>query len=163
MLDKKGRLFGKVSVVDLFAVIVIAAVVAFVYFNVGGGRPVVGAEQSVLITFFNPMLHDFTVDAAVDAAERGLPVVDDANEIFLGNVVDVRRGESISIMPNVDGIEVASHMPGHSSIYITSRVTGRLSDGAVVLGGNIYAVGSEVIIWAGQAKTMLHISEIRAE
>ncbi|MCL1877832.1 MAG: DUF4330 domain-containing protein [Defluviitaleaceae bacterium] len=160
MLDKKGRLFGKVSLIDLFAVIIIAAVIAVVYFNVGGGRPIVGAEQYVLITFFNPVLHDFTVDAAEEAAERGLPVIDDANGVFLGNVVEVVRGDSISVMPNVHGIETVSHMPGHSSVYITSRVNGRLSDGAVVLGGNIYAVGSEVIIWAGSAKTMLHISEI---
>jgi hypothetical protein len=162
MLDKKGRIFGKVSVVDLFAVVVIAAVVAVVYFNVGaGGRPVVGAEQYVLITFFNPVLHDFTVDAAEEAV--GLSVVDDVNGTFLGTVTEVRRGESISIMPDIHGNEVASPIPGHSSVYITSRVNGRLSDGAVVLGGNVYAVGSEVIIWAGPAKTMLHISEIRVE
>lgn len=160
MLDKKGRLFGKVSLVDLFAVIVIAAVVAVVYFNVGGGRPVVGAEQYVYITFFNPALHDFTVDAAEEAERYNLPVTDDSNNIWLGNVVRVRRCESISVLPDVHGNEVVSPMEGFSSVYITSRVNGRLSDGAVVLGGNVYAVGSEVIIWAGPAKTMLHISDI---
>ncbi|MCL2357904.1 MAG: DUF4330 domain-containing protein [Defluviitaleaceae bacterium] len=164
MLDNKGRLFGKVSLVDLFAVAVIAAVVAVVYFNVGAaGRPVLGAEQYVLITFFHPAMEDFTADAAEQAAERGSPVIDDANEIFLGNVIEVLRGESVIILPDVHGVEVASTMEGRSSVHITARVSGRLSDGAIVLGGNVYAVGSEVIIWAGPAKSMLYISEVRAE
>jgi hypothetical protein len=160
MLDKKGRLFGKVSLVDLFAVVIISAVIAVVYFNVGaGGRPVAGAEQPVYITFFNPALHDFTAHAV----EIGAPVIDDINETFLGNVVGVEIDESISFMPDIRGNEVASPMEGHSAISITSRVYGRISDGAVVLGGNVYGVGSEVIIWAGKAKTMLHISEISTE
>ncbi|MCL2577401.1 MAG: DUF4330 domain-containing protein [Defluviitaleaceae bacterium] len=160
MLDKKGRLFGKVSVVDLFAVVVIAAIIAVVYFNVGGRSHInPGTEQPVLITFFNPALHDFTANAV----EIGAVVIDDVNETFLGRVVDVEIGESVSFMPDIHGIETASPMEGHSSVYITSRVNGRISDGAVVLGGNVYGIGSEVIIWAGRAKTMLHISDVRAE
>ena len=160
MLDKKGRLFGKVSLVDLFAVVVIAAIIAVVYFNVGGRRHIdAGAVQPVYITFFNPALHDFTVHAV----EVGRAVIDDVNETFLGTVVGVEIGDSINFMPNIYGNEVASTMDGFSSIHITSRVYGRMSGGAVVLGGNVYGVGSEVIIWAGHAKTMLNISEVRTE
>lgn len=158
MLDKQGRLFGKISLVDLFAIIVIAAVIAVVYFNVGAGRRfIVGAEQPVYITFFHPALEDFTVNAI----EQGAPVINDANDTFMGNVVNVQIGESISLMPDVHGIETASPMEGFSSVYITSRVYGGVTDGAVVLGGNVYGVGLEVIIWAGRAKTQLFISEVR--
>jgi len=160
MLDKKGRLFGKVSVVDLFAVVVVAAVVAVVYFNVGAsGRHVTGAEQTVLITFYNPSLENFTVNAV----REGTPVINDSNGTFLGTVVDVSVGESVVFLPDVNGNEVESNMVGYSSVAITSRVYGRISDGAVVLGGNIYGVGQEIIIWAGNAKTILNISDVRAE
>ncbi|MCL1863011.1 MAG: DUF4330 domain-containing protein [Defluviitaleaceae bacterium] len=160
MIDKKGRLFGLVSLIDLFAVAVVAAVVAVVYFNVGAsGRPVVGAEQPVYITFFSPALEDFTVNALAE----NTPVIDDANGTFLGTVVSVAVGESIAIMPDMHGNEVASPMDGFYSVAITSRVYGGTTGGAVVLGGNVYAVGEEVIIWAGRAKTMLHISDIRVE
>lgn len=160
MIDKKGRLFGKVSLVDLFAVVVLAAIFAVVYLNMGAsGRPVVGAEQPVLITFFNPALENFTVNAL----KIGAPVINDGNETFMGNVVGIEIGESISFMPDVYGNEVASPMEGYSSVAITSRVYGGMSDGAVVLGGNVYGVGMEIIIWAGRAKTMLNISDVRAE
>jgi hypothetical protein len=77
--------------------------------------------------------------------------------------VDIQIDESISYMPDVNGIEVASPMEGYSSVSITSRVNGRISDGAVVLGGNVYGIGAEVIIWAGRAKTMLLISDVQLE
>jgi hypothetical protein len=160
MLDNKGRLFGKVSLVDLFVVLVTGAVIAVVYFNVGAGsRHTGGTEQPVLITFYNPSLHDFTAEAL----RLGTPVVNDANETYLGTVVNLEIGESINFMPDIYGNEVASAMEGYSSVYITSRVYGRISDGAVVLGGNVYGVGEEIIIWAGRSKTMLHISDIRTE
>ena len=160
MIDNKGRLFGKVSVVDLFVVVVLAAVIAVVYFNFGSGsRPVTGAEQPILITFFNPALHDFTVNAL----RENTPVINDTNETFMGTVVGIEVGESISFMPDIHGNEVSSPMEGFSSVYITSRVDGRISDGAVVLNGNVYGIGEEVIIWAGRAKTMLNISNITEE
>jgi len=160
MIDNKGRLFGKISLVDLFALAVIAAIVAVIYFGVGGRAHIAAGDvQPILITFFNPALEDFTVDAL----EIGAPVIDDGNENYLGTVVNLQRGESISIMPDIHGTEVASPMEGYSSVYITARVYGRISDGAVVIGGNVYGVGLEVIIWAGRAKTMLHISSIQVE
>ncbi|MCL2197820.1 MAG: DUF4330 domain-containing protein [Defluviitaleaceae bacterium] len=160
MIDKKGRIFGVVSLIDLFAVVIIASVIAVVYFNVGAsGRPVVGAEQPVYITFFSPALEDFTVAALAE----NTPVIDDINGTFLGTVVGIEIGDSITFMPDIHGNEVASTMEGFYSVAITSRVYGGLSGGAVVLGGNVYTVGAEVIIWAGRAKTMLNISDIRVE
>lgn len=160
MLDKKGRLFGKVSLVDLFAVVAVAAVIAVVYFNVGAsGRPVVGAEQPVYITFFHHALEDFTVAAL----EYDAPVINDSNDTFMGRVVGWEVGDSISFMTDIHGNEVASPMAGHSSVAITSRVYGRISEGAVVLGGNVYSVGTQIVIWAGKAKTQLLISDIRTE
>ena len=160
MIDKQGRFFGKVSVVDLFAVAVVAAIIAVVYFNFGAsGHLVTSDEQPVLITFYNPALHDFTVNAV----EIDAPVIDDTNETFLGRVVDIEIGESVNFMPDVNCNEVASVMDGYSSISITARVNGRISDGAVVLGGNVYGIGAEVIIWAGRAKTMLLISDVQIE
>jgi len=158
MIDKKGRLFGKVSLIDIFALIMISALIAVIYFNVGAsGRPVVGAEERILITFFNPALEDFTVNVlALDT-----PVIDDVNGTFLGTVISLGFGESINFMPDIHGNEVGSPMEGRSSVLITAEVYGNLSNGAVVLGGNVYSVGDEVIIWAGIAKTMLYISDIR--
>jgi len=158
MIDDKGRLFGKVSIVDLFAIIVVGAVIAVVYFNVGAsGRPQTSAEQAVYITFFHPALEDFTVGAL----EMDAPVINDTNDTFMGRVVGWEVGDSISFMTDIHGNEIATPHGYRSSVAIMARVYGRLTEGAVVLDGNIYSVGTEVVIWAGMAKTMLHISDIR--
>jgi len=161
MLDKKGRLFGRVSVVDLFVVIVLIGVFMVVYLNVGGREwaVVTGPARPVYITFFHPALEDFTVNAL----EYGAPVINDADGTFMGNVVGIKPGESVGFAPDRHGNEVASPMAGYSSVSIQSRVYGHISDGALVLAGNVYAVGEEIIIWAGAAKTMLLISEITVE
>lgn len=158
MIDKQGRIFGKISVVDIFIVAIIAAVVAVVYFNVGaGGRPAVaGPARPVYVTFFHPALEDFTVNAIA----LNVPVINDSTGSFMGTVVGVERGDSINFLPDVHGNEIASPMEGYSSVSITSRVYAHLTNGAAVIEGNIYGVGTEIIIWAGKAKTHLQIAEI---
>jgi hypothetical protein len=157
MIDKKGRLFGKVSLIDLFAVAVLAAVFYVVYTSVDVlSGPGLGEEQPLAITFFRPVTPDFTVSAL----ETGVPVRDSVLGTFLGHVTSIKTDESIHFMPDRLGNEVASPIEGHSAVWIATQVTGRLSDGAAVLNGNVYAVGSEVYIWVGDAWLIVHISNI---
>lgn len=158
IVDDKGRLFGKISLIDIFAVVVLVMVVAVVYLNFGlGTRPVAtGPEQPVIITFFIPALENFTVEAL----EIGAPVENDTDGTFMGHVIGFEVGESISFMPDANGNEVASPMEGFSSVTIQSQVYGRFVDGTLLLGGNLYGSGTTVIIWAGRAKMMLQVSDI---
>jgi len=158
IIDAKGRLFGKISLIDIFAVAVVTMVFLVVYTTFGfGSRPVVtGAQQPVMITFFIPALEDFTVDAI----EMGARVENDTDGTFMGNVVNIEIGESINFMPDQDGREVASPMEGFSSVTIQSLVYGQLVDGLLLLDGNLYGSGTTIIIWAGKSKMMLQISDI---
>ena len=158
IIDNKGKLFGKVSLIDIFAVVVLGMVFLVVYTTFGfGSRPVVtGGEQPVKITFFMPALENFTVEAI----EMGARVENDTDGTFMGHVVGIDIGESINFMPDMDGREVASPMEGYSSVTIQSLVYGQLVDGLLLLDGNLYGSGTTIIIWAGKAKMMLQISDI---
>ena len=158
IIDDKGRLFGKISIIDLFAAAVLIMVVLVVYVGLGlGSRPVVtGASQPVQITFFVPALQDFTVNAI----EMGARVENDTDGTFMGRVTNIEIGESISFMPDINGREVSSPMEGHSSVTLTSVVDGQLVDGMLLLEGNLYGSGTTIIIWVGKAKMMLQISDI---
>jgi hypothetical protein len=159
MIDKKGRLFGRVSLVDLFAAVVVAAVFFVVYgFASGGGKPALGEAQPVTLTFFAPALHDFV---AYDLTP-GVPVTDDDLGTFMGYVTAIERGDSIRFLPNRQGSLVASHMQGYYAVHIHTQVNAQLSDGAVVLNGTLYAIGSEVHLWAGSTRVIAHISNIKA-
>jgi len=158
ILDSKGRLFGKISIIDIFAVAVLAMVFLVVYttFNIGSRPIVTGGEQPVKITFFMPALEDFTATRI----ETGVRVENDMDGTFMGNVVSVELGESINFMPDMDGQEVGSPMEGFSSVTIESVVYGQMVNGNLLLGGNLYGSGQEIIIWVGITKMMLNISDI---
>ncbi|MCL2204266.1 MAG: DUF4330 domain-containing protein [Defluviitaleaceae bacterium] len=160
MIDKKGRLFGKVSLVDVFAAVVLIAVFFVVHFTVGARQaPGLGAEQPILITFFHPTLEDFTAETFT----LGVPTLDYEARIHMGYVVAIEIGESIRFMPDRQGNEVASPMEGRSSVRLQTRVMGRMSHGAAVLGGEMYVVGDRVFLWAGTTWAIIHISDIQPE
>ncbi|MCL2564600.1 MAG: DUF4330 domain-containing protein [Defluviitaleaceae bacterium] len=158
IIDKKGRLFGKISLIDIFAVVVLIMVFMVVYLNIGTNAraAAAGREQPVVITFFKDSLENFTVEAL----ERGARVENDTDGTFMGNIINIEVGESINFMPDIDGNEVASPMEGHSSVTIQTQVMGRMVDGTVLLNGNLYGNGTQIIIWAGIAKIQLFITDV---
>jgi hypothetical protein len=159
MIDKKGRLFGKVSLVDLFAVVVIAAVFFVVYLYAGGrGRLELSEAQPVTITFYHPALQDFIAYHLT----ADVPVMDDDAGTYMGQVSAITLGESIHFSPNRQGQMIQTAIQGRYAVYIQTRVQGQLHNGAVVLNGTVYAIGDEVHLWAGDTRIIAHISNIQA-
>ena len=157
MLDDKGRLFGKVSLVDLFAVVILIAVFFVVYVLAEARNTMVlGQEEGVYITFHRPVVADFVIDHL----KVGAPISDHEHGTQMGQIVEIRTAESVSINPDAQGNEKASPKEGHSAVWITARVNGRMYEGAVVLDGRVYVVGSEVFAWMGTAWLIADIIDI---
>jgi len=160
MLDKKGRLFGWVSVVDLFAVVmvgVIAVVVMGIVSRAGGVQAVVTDAQPLYVTFVSPQVHDFTVANM----RTGGTVLNNYTGILMGEVLRIDTRGAVYFMADEWGRMVASPMAGHYAVQVTSRVVGQLSDGALLVDGHTYFVGSELQIWVGDAVFFVYISHIR--
>ena len=159
MIDDKGRLFGKVSLIDIFVLVVLALVFMVVYLQIGTNSKaaIKESDQLIQITFYKEALENFTVNAI----ENGARVENDTNATFMGNVVDVEIGESVNYMPDVNGKEIASPMEGFSNVKITTEVMGKISEGSALLNGNLYGAGTKIIIWVGKAKMELFISDVR--
>ncbi|MDR2898983.1 MAG: DUF4330 domain-containing protein [Clostridiales bacterium] len=158
ILDNRGRVLGKVSIIDIFVVVVLISVFAVAYLKFGNNSKsaVREPEQAVRITFYKEALEDFTVSSI----EEGAPVVNDTNGTFMGNIEEIIVGESINYLPDINGAEQPSVMEGYSSVAIVTEVNGRMSEGALLLNGNLYGSGSKCIIWAGKAKIQLMIKDI---
>ena len=159
MIDDKGRLFGKISLIDIFVLIVLALVFMVVYFQIGTNSKaaVRESDQPLQITFYKEALENFTVNAL----KEGARVENDTNATFMGNIVAIEVGESVNYMPDANGNEIASPMEGYSSVKITTEVMGKLSDGSALLNGNLYGSGCQIIIWAGKAKMQLYITDVQ--
>ena len=158
ILDDKGRLFGKISIIDIFVLITVAAIiiVGVLKFGNTSHTAIRAREETIHIQFYMNALENFTVNAI----KIGDIVSDDSNSNFLGNIVDIDVSESIEHDFSEAGILVASGIDNYSSILLTSEVRAQYLDGSVIINGNMYTTGSLIIIRAGNAKIQLHISDI---
>ena len=62
MIDEKGRLFGKVNIVDLLIIIIVLAAAAFIGMKVLGPDSAAANTQDVRITMFCEESPTFVVD-----------------------------------------------------------------------------------------------------
>jgi len=162
VLDGKGRLFGVVSVVDLFAVVVLVAI-GYAVFSAAqsraGNRAGISDEQWVEITFVSH-------EACAFAAERlvaGGNALHGRGSHHLGRVTHVETGESFRFVHDTQGNEIAAANPGFVSVTVRTRLLTRLSDGAPMIGGNLYPVGSDLQIWVGNAVFTVYVAAIQPE
>jgi len=152
IIDSNGRLFGKVSVID---VLIVALVVAAGFFLatrylLPSNNPIsAGSSLDELeIKFYSEEVNNFVVDAI----KEGDSAKEFAQYANFGTVVKVERADSITWVGDFDGIINPSSKDGYySSITVTTRVRGRINDIGFELDGTNYFVGKTVIMQFGKA------------
>ena len=152
IIDNNGRLFGKVSIIDVLIVILIFAACFFVavrYFStrdnpIGAG----GSSDELEIKFYSEEVNNFVADAI----KEGDAAKEYAQYANFGTVVKVEKGDSITWVGDFDGFINPSSKDGYySSITVTTRVRGRINDIGFELDGTNYFVGKTVIMQFGKA------------
>ena len=99
MIDEKGRLFGKVNIVDLLIVIIILAAGAFLGMKLLGPDSAVANTQKVRVTLYC----EETPNYVAEQLEAGAEVWDSENNVTLGYLTDWRTGDSKSAVTDVTG------------------------------------------------------------
>jgi hypothetical protein len=138
ILDERGRLFGKVNVVDLVVLLVIVAVVCFAVLRMTGG-----SSQSV------PVKVTYTVEAQRQAtvnAIRAKGSVTDDGGTLLGQVQDVIVTPTQEEYPTPDGDLKAFDSPIFKDITIVVVGRGQLSGSKVRIGSVPMRVGKKVTL-----------------
>lgn len=161
IIDNKGRLFGKLSIIDLFVLVVLISIVIFGLLKIGNsqGIGIMEPMRPVTITFFTEELEDFTADTL----KIGDPVADNHTNVEFGTITQINRGESIDFNPNSDGILIPSSKAGYSSVEITTQFMGHEFENGVLVSGHTFYAGEQIVIRAGDANIFLRISSINIE
>ena len=138
IIDDKGRLFGKISIVDILIVAVLVLAIGGVYYKFGrsGTATPFSKSDTIEITFYQEDTQSFNATSI----KVGDVVKDRQQNITLGMVVSVTVGPDVVFYPNSDGKVVSSSKEGYSSVKFTVRGQGIYSDTAFSMGGMEYYV-----------------------
>lgn len=125
LIDEKGRLFGKINLIDLLVVVLLAAVLAAVVWKLGGKKAAAAVTGSNKKAVYTVEFEDVPADIADFAqTQTGKPLVNDSKLIDAA-VSDVRT-------------EAYTNEPGHVRLYITVEASASFT-------GNVYKVGSQEV------------------
>jgi len=161
IIDKNGRLFGKVSVIDaLIVVFILAAGIFFAARYMSSRNNPIGAGSALdelEITFYSEEVNNFVVDAI----KEGDAAKEYAQYASFGNVVKVEIADSITWVGDSNGIIYPSSKDGnYSSITVTTRARGKINAIGFELDGSTYFVGKTVIMQFGKAGFQGRISGV---
>ena len=128
IVDEKGRLFGKINVIDLIVLVLIvavAAVVALKFLGKDAGIPGDNSTTQIEYTVKVPLVQESVyeaVKAQVEAEGERAQLMADGSMLD-AYVLDVSSEPYLIPVEKEDGTVVASAQPGYVSVNFTIRAT----------------------------------------
>ena len=134
LIDEKGRLFGKISLIDLIVILAVPALIlGFVYNRRQQSvQDIIRADAPLFITFVAEGVRPFTVDAVTvgDVIFRR----DEASHP-IGTIVHVDVDTHYVAQPTTDGTVLRAPVEGFYNLYITIEGQGSITNLGYFLGG----------------------------
>lgn len=158
MIDKNGKLFGKINIIDLLIILVIAAALIFVALKVLAPDNNSNAPQTskVQISFYATEIEPGFEDALTEDA----PLYEDLTNISLGQLKSwtVEPCYEYQVGPNGDAVKV--EIPNNYFANLTAEASGSVTSDGLHVGSGLYCVGAHYTIHIGTAKVYAECSGI---
>lgn len=162
LIDEKGRLFGRVSVIDLLVVLVVVGLgLGVVYKKTSGEvQQIVSADTKFYVTFKCEKLREFSASAI----KEGDVFYKQYDRQPMGPVVKLEVEQGEEILVKTDGTAVLATLADRYTAYVTVECSGSITEvGYYVNGSQHIAEGSEFPIQSKwvliNASTVYAISE----
>ena len=156
MIDEKGRLFGKVNIVDLLIILIVLAAAAFLGYHFFGPDSTVANTEHVRLTLYCEESADYAVEQLVEGAEAW----DSENNVTLGTLTEWRVGDSKSYVTDANGEVIQLARDGYCSATLVVEGEGVVGSHGVTIGGTLYAVGQSMSVYFDDSKLFLRVSGI---
>ena len=144
LIDGKGRLFGKVNIIDLVIILLVLAIAGGAYYMFFGGDDNQVVESSMVTYDFeiNNVSKDF-----VDAITTGDPIRDSVRGNALGTVVSKASREATMLNEDfINGRYVISKVPNTYDVVITIEAKANVTPANIIVGGTEVKVGKKFFI-----------------
>ena len=157
MIDKDGKIRGKINIIDPLVVVIILVVIAFVVYR---SFSLKGADDTdndpVIIEFTCPEADDYTVEQL----EVGVPVLDAGTGNDLGVLTGFELGDPISYTLADSGQTVNLSRPDCKSVVLTFECEVTVDDNGFVLNGSRYGIGHSTVVYVGKCRLSGKVSGI---
>lgn len=159
MIDEKGRLFGKCSIIDIFVVLAVVVLAAgFVYNRTGQNiRQIIMADTPLYVTFLVEGVREFSLDAV----KEGDIFFRQHERVPLGTVARIETAPAYDIIVRADGTAVNVPVEGRFNMYITLSSVGSVTDtGFFVNGTQQMSQGGRMSIQSNKLLTMAMVYNV---
>lgn len=144
LADNKGRLFGRINIIDfvIILLIILIAVGGYVFFFGGSDKQVTDTGKVMYDFEITNVNKDF-----VDAITPGDPIRDSTRGNELGTVVSkVSRGATMLNEDLINGKYIIAEVPDAYDVVITIEANGNITPANVIVGGAEIKVGKKFFI-----------------
>ncbi|MDD5603331.1 MAG: DUF4330 domain-containing protein [Eubacteriales bacterium] len=159
IIDSKGKLFGKVSIIDILIIlIVLGAAAGLLYKFTRSDTPTFMTKQDSLRI-------EFYVEEALSETATAIKSGDNVREFVqntsFGKVTEVSTGESVFYAADAEGKMQLSSKKGYSSLRITMEAKGVYKEHeAIIVESSEYFIGSYITLRVGQTAVYGRITDI---
>lgn len=127
-MDKNGKIFGKISIVDLAVIIAVVIAFAGVYVRFFGGPTKTVVENS---RFYYSLEVKNIRESNLNGLEKSLNGNFYLNEKIsgeMGRLIDIETSPSVNIIEKASGEVVSARVPDRYDAVLTFEMTGRVND-----------------------------------
>lgn len=144
LVDGKGRLYGKINMIDLLIVLLLLSIAAGAYLFFFGG-----SEKKVVET--GKVVYEFEITNVnqdfVDAITSGDPIRDSTRGNDLGTVVSKASRKATMLNEDlVNGRYVIAEVPNAFDVVITIEAQANITPANIIVGGAEIKVGKKFFI-----------------
>lgn len=141
MIDKNGKLFSKISIIDIVIVLAVILCIAGAFIRFSG---LLGDNKTASVDFeYVVKIQQIKEKSAAAVEKKGEVYSNLSDKSYFGEIVDVKTvpNESYSVM--YDGSVKKTHAPDRYDVYATIKTSGKSTGTALYTsGGKKIEVGS---------------------
>lgn len=163
MIDKNGKLFGKISIIDLFVILAIVGLILGTIYKFTSSKTDVGTEDS-LITY-TLKIHGVSEHTVKYYQEEGLLCFDKKMSPTnpIGTIIKAWSEPYKEVADTNSGIVERKEVPGRITIYIEVETQGLETDTGYFAGGTYeLKAGSEVFLVTKYADAIATVEKINS-
>ena len=158
MIDNKGKLFGKINIIDLSVIFIIllALILTFIKFNY---NPIKNDKTQTTIQYTLAVkgVRDFTVNAFKEGDE----IFESVSENSLGKIISVHTKDTEKYMADANGDFKLATVPEQKDLFLTIECNGVIGDkGLETITGETLQLNKTLTIFNKYCQTSFEIKEI---